>query len=685
MDIDRLKFATKASLSLVVVTIVSFWYGLGGLSSALVAIMVIASYGSLGDSIRKGLLRIAGTILGAILGVSLMAIFPQSRELYLLYLSIFVTLSFYLSHAYRGDNTIFMLIGLMMMSIFQDGNIENGFLYGVEKSCATIFAIALYTLIGIYIFPDKKSSNTIDAILSLTKKQIELFEAYISKDKNIQSQWRELMDIEGRLKATRFDKNEDELSQEFDSSSWQSIISHNQKIDNLLILISQNHSDNKVESREYILDYDRVIRDIETLFNSIERGWIEREEIEIPQEYKIEYNSEMLKRLSHLQRAYIITLSRHLSQLHRELIALAEKINLSISPYPTIFDEEDRVETSSFLWFDIDDMKSSLLTFLIFWASTLIWIEFNPPGGFMLVILATTLSLYTTFSPLKPTTIALGFTISFIFATVSYIFILPNLHYSWELSIFIFIYGMIGFYIMPSSLTVIFLLGIATLNITNEMSYYFDIFLLILLIFYLFLSILLVAYYIPFSTRAEDMFLSLKRRFFNISKATILSKRAIIHSSNHIIPTAKKMQMWGGVIDSRYFEIDKRELIEFAIECERLGYLLLILENRRAYSSIDSMLGERLRDIYPQDYIDDKLSYLAKGLHNLEDTEDLIYKAERTLTKILEDIDISNYKKEEIATLYESINLRENIWKTLLKIETLSKKIEFQKLKIGRF
>jgi len=681
MDIAKFKFATKASLSLAIVTIVTFWQGWDGLSSAIVTIMVIASYGSLGDSIQKGILRIAGTILGATLGMILIAIFPQDREIYLILLSILVTLSFYLSHAYRGDNTIFMLIGLTMMIVFQDGDAEYSFAYGMQKSYMTIFGIAIYTLVGVYIFPDKKNSKTLKNLISLNQKQKEFFDNHII-DNRQNLDWEDLINAEERLKSTRFDEDND-LSQEFDSSKWGSIISHNHKINNQLILISQNRSIDVENIEKFIINYRDITTYIEKLLISIESVWIDKKEVEISDQLFISYDIKSLEELPHLQRASIITRGRHLQKLLDELIELSKKINISLSPYPTIFDTDNREEVSKFLWFDIEDIKGTLVSFLIFWISTLIWIEFYPPGGFILVTLATTMSLYTTFSTLKPTIMMIAFTISFIFAIFCYIFILPHLYYGWELTIFIFIYGMIGFYIMPQSLSVIFLLGLATFNLSNKMSYNFDIFLLILLIFYLYLSILLIAYYIPFSTRAEDMFLLIKKRFFHISKESIdLSKDR--YSKYHLIPTVKKMKLWATQIDNNYFQIDSDKLLDFTRECEKLGYLILLDINISQKNDKSKLFDEFLK-IYPMNFIYNRLQAFEQDNFTSNNIDKLINDAKDRLNQTLSTLNISNYSRDEIATLYESINLRENIYITLLSIENISKDIEFDRLKISRF
>ena len=44
--------------------------------------------------------------------------------------------------------------------------------------------------------------------------------------------------------------------------------------------------------------------------------------------------------------------------------------------------------TPSFIWFDQENLKTALRGFVTFWIATCIWIQYNPPGGFMFVALS---------------------------------------------------------------------------------------------------------------------------------------------------------------------------------------------------------------------------------------------------------------------------------------------------------
>ncbi len=421
---QKFKFALKISLSLTLAYIIPIAMGWNQPNTAAMTVMLIASAGGVSDSIEKGILRVLGTIIGAILGMLLIAFFPQERILYLLSMSLILSIITYLYYAYQGDSTVFMLSAVMIMVVFLQGP-ENAFLYGIDRTYMTIFGILVYTIVGIFLWPNKEGKTTIN----------------------------------------------------------------------------------------------------------------------------------------------------------------------------------DAPKGSMFVWLDPEYFKATLQLFVIFWASVSYWIYFNPPGGFLVVMLATLLGLLTTFSPLKPSILVILFTFGFIFATAMYVFVLPNLVYAWELALFIFSYTFIAFYIINQKLTIFFLLGMFVLGIGNEMSYDFAFFLSILLTFYMFLIILMIFYNFPFSTKPEHLFSLMKERFFTHSDAieklesqtlSWLQKLQLSYHQEHLKISITKMQLWGPKIDTNYFNQNTSEsIMEFSRVCE--AYLAKQKSQKNCYTAMEKIDWQNLK------------------------------------------------------------------------------------------
>ncbi len=375
----KLKHALAASLSLTLAYLFPLYFGIEDTSSAAITVMVIAASDSLGNSLQKGIYRVVGTLFGAAIGLTLIALFPQERFAYLVTLSILVSFFLYLARAYRGDQTIFMLTAITMMMMFDNGQVDNTFLYASERVMMTIIGIVIYTFASVYLFPFG--------------------------------------------------------------------------------------SDAKEEERLFL-----------------------------------------------------------------------------------------------FVWFDPEDLKGALVSFLVFWSAAAFWIYFAIPYGHLIMVLATALSLYTAYSIVKPSVLIVLFSLSFVFAAFSYIFILPNLVGWWSLGIFLFLYAFIGFYFIDRQISIFYLVGMATFLIKNEMNFDFATFMFVLLIFYMFLLILLVFDYFPFNQTSERMFLILFERFKKLLR---------FHpDSIHLAETLRKLKLYGMKIDFDYFGIEKHRMETFLGRCE---------------------------------------------------------------------------------------------------------------------
>ncbi len=702
---DKAKFAIKASLSMALAYLIPMSQGWSQPHTAAVTVMLIASVGPVGASVMKGLSRVIGTVIGAAIGMTLIGLFPQDRGLYLLIISVTVTVILYFARAYKGDITVFLLSAITMLMVFKNGEVDDVFIFGIDRTYMIVLGIAINTFVGIFLWPVSAKDNSVENAAALTSIQSKLYQERDGEREKRKELYRELLSGENALSGSHLGASDTANQMGFTAVQWHSIVYNYKKIDEYLTLLSSHDKmDYTDDFPRYVANYLSIDQEISGLLEAIVLAWSEQKEIEIPALFEPDYQHGEIKKLSHLDRASLTSTIQDMEKIHTQLRKLAEKLNSIISPMPTSFELEKSSKPSMFLWFDIEDLKGSLVTFLIFWAATLLWILINPPAGFMIVTLATGLSVLTTFSPLKPPVLMIVFSMAFAFAMAMYVLVLPNLHYGWELGLFIFGYAFIGFYFINPKLSVFFLLGMVTLGITNEMNYNFAIFLITLFIFYMFLFILLFFDYIPFSAKPEHLFLVMKKRFFRLSqpllarnynmrigKGTIFGAMAAKYSEAHLLSTVKKMQLWASIIDIKYFStVDQKKMMDFSKECESFVYLLKIL-----YYGDQKTFDNPLLVTFSQNYkgaaLIDLLGEYASGKEVAEvdafwrNEKKIIEKAEEDLDRFLSGIHLSEYSAKEISEFYENINLRKNLWLSLFTIQDKMSEIDFKALEMNRF
>jgi len=702
---DKLKFAIKASLSMALAYLIPLSQGWSQPGTAATTVMLIAAMGSVGDSVMKGAMRVVGTIIGAAVGMTLIGLFPQDREIYLLCASIAATLFLYLARAYKGDMTVFMLTAVTLLMMFQNGEVDNVFIFGIDKTYMTIVGIIIYTLVGIFLWPVNLKDSSAENATALSTLQSKLYLQRDGEKKERKVLHQKIIFQEQLLGTSIIASNSSSMEMNFSKTQWYDIVHSYKKVNELLTLLSHHDKASYVDDfPRYVTNYQTIDTEILELLEALPLAWKEQKEIKIPESLNYEYNISEIKELSQLDRADMSTTISDMVKLHTQLCKLAQKLNSLISPMPTLFTLEDIPKPATFLWFDMEDLKGSLITFIVFWTATLLWIYVNPPGGFMIVLFATALSVITTFSPLKPSLLIIIFSMSFVFATAMYIFVLPNLHYAWELGLFIFVYSFIGFYFINPMLAVFFLLGTATLGINNTMSYNFDVFLITLFIFYAFLFLLLLFYYIPFSTKPEHLFLVMKKRFLKLSQillqrssnltndnGSFLGKIRANYSKIHLISTVKKMQLWASKVDDKYFDtLDKDLLLGFTKECETFVYLLKMMHHRDI-QMLDNPLIKVFREKHDGATLAHLLGEYAEGKEVKDvdpfwrDEKQIVTKIEDSLKVFLSNVEPGQYSEKEIIGFYENISLRRNVWLAFFSCQKMMEKIDFKVLERSRF
>lgn len=702
---DRLKFGIKVSLSLMLSFMIPLAMGWEQPNTAAITVMLIATAGVVSESVMKGAIRIVGTIIGAVIGLTLIALFPQERMTYLLVLSIIIPLILYLYNAYQGDGTVFMLMGMTIMMVFQGGNVENSFLYGVDRTYMTVFGIVIYTLVGIFLWPVKQEDSTIEDALELTILQKELFEKILeSRDKNSDEVLLTKMDAcEKKLQSAYVEASGASMAMALNASTWESISKLYGRLGALMSILSAHTQEKeKLEYAGHIEGYEQYLSESRTLFSECEEAWKNEKVIAIPAEREIKYITDKSEALSNLQRSIIVTHAEIINKIHHLLRVLADRLNTLNGETSTIESQHLAQAAPHFIWLDPEYLRGVVQTFLIFWFSTAMWIYFNPPGGFILVTLATLLSLLTSFSPLKPSVLTKLFTVGFVFAIAMYILVLPNLVYGWQLALFIFCYSFIAFYVINPKMSIFFLLGMYTLGISNTMSYNFDIFLIVLLMFYLFLAILMLFYYLPFSTKPEHLFVTMKKRLFwhatamlkretVLSKMNWLQKKRHLYHTQHLVRTAQKLTLWASQINTKHFNSNTTEkLMAFTTECTRFSTkveLLVQYEQRLENNSVYAML----KALQERNVLAEVSASMIEGTSDarvekiFHESEDLIEQAEQKIDEVKESLKPGEYTKQEISEFYINIALRHSVWIALNRSHNAMKEIDFERLQENRF
>ncbi len=722
---EKIKFATKVALSLTLAYLIPFAMGWPQASTAATTVMLIASTGSRRESLAKGTLRVLGTLVGAVIGLLLVGMFAQDRLLYMLSVSVVVSFIFYFRNAYQKDPTLLALTGVMVLMMSNGGDAEGAFMYGVDRAYMTIFGVVLYTLVGTFLWPTKTEQNLRQLIEQLNQAQQALFNAILQ---NFEQKTALQQDVVTNAEATENDEApsptidellekvfaaQNALEQRFATVSvecsdvstymkeWQLAVHFNKQITQELSVAAHSHFSHQ-QDRSCINNFDQATQEIQQLFKISQEMWANEGAAYRAQELNIEYNQAALADASHLVKGSALTLGHLLKLMHQSLSRLAESISCIDSVTNNVsFKQELPKQKSKFLWWDAENFKTAVKTFTTYWVAGLIWIYFNPPGGYSFVTFSTIFMSLLSFVPVHPFMLLILFTFGFLFAVPSYVFILPGLELGAELGLFIFIYAFIGFYLFKGPVTIFYMIGLFVLGLDNNMTYHFGILMTIMTLFYMVVFMIIFAHYFPFSSRPEHLFLTLKERYFRHVGDLFASYHQQSESSFkklkrslHLVTlnvSSKKLMVWGSKINHKLFDKTPPEAIgAFSKSCNALSNHVNIL-----IAAEQKLLSNRLIKQLRSKHTDSILPLMAGALASHQTTDELnsvfeqysqdYQSFENKLEEFFSELDLSDYAYSEIAGFYILLNLKRNVFEAINQCKQTYEDIDWVNLRQKRF
>ncbi|HGY9610260.1 FUSC family protein [Vibrio harveyi] len=722
---EKIKFATKVALSLTLAYLIPFAMGWPQASTAATTVMLIASTGSRRESLAKGTLRVLGTLVGAVIGLLLVGMFAQDRLLYMLSVSVVVSFIFYFRNAYQKDPTLLALTGVMVLMMSNGGDAEGAFMYGVDRAYMTIFGVVLYTLVGTFLWPTKTEQNLRQLIEQLNQTQQALFNVILQ---NFEQKTALQQDVVTNAEATENDEApsptidellekvfaaQNALEQRFATVSvecsdvsaymkeWQLAVHFNKQITQELSVAAHSHFSHQ-QDRSCINNFDQATQEIQQLFKISQEMWDNEGAAYRAQELNIEYNQATLADASHLVKGSALTLGHLLKLMHQSLSRLTESISCIDSVTNNVsFKQELPKQKSKFLWWDAENFKTAVKTFTTYWVAGLIWIYFNPPGGYSFVTFSTIFMSLLSFVPVHPFMLLILFTFGFLFAVPSYVFILPGLELGAELGLFIFIYTFIGFYLFKGPVTIFYMIGLFVLGLDNNMTYHFGILMTIMTLFYMVVFMIIFAHYFPFSSRPEHLFLTLKERYFRHVGDLFASYHQQSESSFkklkrslHLVTlnvSSKKLMVWGSKINHKLFDKTPPEAIgAFSKSCNALSNHVNIL-----IAAEQKLLSNRLIKQLRSKHTDSILPLMAGALASHQTTDELnsvfeqysqdYQSFENKLEEFFSELDLSDYAYSEIAGFYILLNLKRNVFEAINQCKQTYEDIDWVNLRQKRF
>jgi uncharacterized membrane protein YccC len=174
----RFKEAVKVALAFVLVYGIALQSGWMNPYWAGFAVAMI-SLSTAGESIHKGINRMAGTIPGCIAGLVILSMAPQSRWVFLLLVCGWIFFTTLMQLRSKNNPYMWTVAGFvcLIITLSGSGSSVNAFEHAVFRTVETAMGIMVYTLVTVFLWPQTNAGAIKKTSAALLTTQAKLLRA----------------------------------------------------------------------------------------------------------------------------------------------------------------------------------------------------------------------------------------------------------------------------------------------------------------------------------------------------------------------------------------------------------------------------------------------------------------------------------------------------------------------------
>ena len=585
----RTKEAIKVGLAMVIVYAIAmqmgwdkpYWAGF-----TVVTISVLSG----GMSLSRGVARTLGTLVGAVVALAIMGLFPQERWWLMVCLSLYLGFCTYMLTGKHQSYFWFLaaFTCLIIVGVSSPPESQSVFQVAVLRTQETALGALVYILIAVFLWPRSSVGMFSDASRKLWATQAQLFRTY-----------QELMSGKGTAEDSRPLRLQ-EIQQltlvgqllnaaEIDSyevwevrHQWRQFCDQSMSLMETLERWRQSFAEiQSLNLHKLLPNLEAVCSELDRRFEQIGRMLAGKAPTQAAQTITLTVDKDQMRALTHFQQAAVVVTQIQLENLERLSRSLFDCV-ADIRGYtrrtavPAV--EPARRWT---LAIDPDRFRAVIRVLLTLWLAFLLWVYVNPPGHSAYVMMAGIFALIIANVPqVRPSLLFLTWGGGIAFGGVLYIFVMPHLTGFVELAALIFAAFFVMHYLLgePRHLVArMFTMAsfLIVISIDNQQTYSFSDYANDVVWIMLSLALAVSTAYFPTSPRPEKVFLRLLRRFFRHAEFLISGLapdgqrlkgitgrwRSVLYQ-NDLLELPGKLAAYGKQIDYRAFPDNTPEQVQ---------------------------------------------------------------------------------------------------------------------------
>ena len=587
----KAKEAIKVSLAMVMAYGIALEVNWMNPSWAGFAVAMIA-LATAGQSIHKGLLRIAGTIPGAVMALVILSLASQSRWAFVLLTSAWIFFATYMMIVDKERSYMWNVAGFVCLIILVSGptSSEDAFQHAVYRSLETIMGVVVYTLISVFLWPrtnagaiKKASSELVATQAKRLKAGRDIMIGKGDKEKFVELHTQEVQQL-GQVAAALQAEGSESYEIHALKDQWNWFYSLSGK------LVGAIDSWGTGLTQLSAIDINTIIPDLPAFFEELERRFENIQQMldnaassKDAGPLQLTIDSKALQSLLSLDRAALADAKKDLQNiesLSRSILECVSELNgESVAAVDSGISKPHQEKTRSFALpvIDLDHLRGAGFAAITVFTGFCVWIFFDPPGhagwfefsGIIAMAMAAT-------QQFKPSMLGKPLLLASALCLGVYVFVMPDLSTFFGLGSLLFVLVFITAYFFTGLARLAGMVAIINeISIQNPQSYNFAamanaLVYMLLVFFFLFLLSYLLG-----SSRPEKVVLKLCQRYFR--SVEYLVQRHIPRDSEggsrfwvwrenfhryEIKTLPGKIAAWGRSIDHTLFPANSQQQVQ---------------------------------------------------------------------------------------------------------------------------
>jgi len=621
----RIKEAIKTGLAMVIAFAIAFYFDWERPQWSGLAVLMLGMTTTMGQSLNKGILRIAGTVLGVIAGLLYFGFFPQDRWLLVMCYSLHLGICAYMI-AGKKNQYFWHVASFVAMTVIigAGGSPKEAFQIAMARLEENVTGILVYTLIVVFLWPRHSLDDLKESSRKLLMVQSKLYRAYYDLVINGSGEEAQSLKREESILLAK-------VGRDFDAG----------KVDSNLVFAQRYQwrhflhlSESLREAREMwrqsfsgaqSLDLPGLIPNLEPFLSRMDLQFKEIERLlngealsQLPSSFDLTIDKDKIQALSPFQRTAVILVKTELERLqvlNQSLFECALRLSENHS-----LDSPPMQETSHIVpAIDPDRLMRAARMVILLWVCFLIGVYVDPPGHENFLYLAVIFGQSALMTGNSSRELLLPFIVGSVVAGVLYVFVMPGLSGYVEFGILVFIVTFTAHYLFSLPQQSMSRLGAMLPFITltfpeNQQTYDFAVFANSAMMLVLAVAINIVIDYFFTSSRPEKTFLHLLTRFYRCC-SFLLSELALDkgHRKNFkkrwkanyyysdLLFLPEKLVKHGEHIDYQAFPSNKHEQVQaLVMNLQDIVYRIKTLMNEKKYPQdklLVSHLNSDLQDL----------------------------------------------------------------------------------------